>query len=125
VQECARRAIRHGHVRAAHDLADGGLAVALAEGCIAGQVGCEVDVPDILATAVDGRLDALLFGEAASRVILAVAPEAIEPIKEGAAALGVPVHILGRTTETRQFVLRGIINLPLHDLTTAWENALA
>ncbi len=125
VQECARRAIRHGHVCAAHDLADGGLAVALAEGCIAGQVGCEVDVPDILATAVDGRLDALLFGEAASRVILAVAPEAIEPIKEGAAALGVPVHILGRTTETRQFVLRGIINLPLHDLTTAWENALA
>ncbi len=123
-QECVRRMIRYGQVRAAHDLADGGLAVALAEGCIAGQVGCEVALPDALSTAVGGRLDALLFGEAASRVILAVAPEAIGPIEESAAALGVPVHILGRTTETRHFALHGIMNVPLQNLITAWETAL-
>lgn len=125
VQECVRRAIRQGKVRAAHDLADGGFTIALAEGCIAGQVGCEVALPDALSTAVAGRLDALLFGEAASRVILAVAPEAIGPIEESAAALGVPVHILGRTTATPQFALRGIMNAPLHTLITAWETALA
>ncbi|MCA1667091.1 MAG: phosphoribosylformylglycinamidine synthase subunit PurL [Thermomicrobia bacterium] len=124
VQECVRRMIRQGQVRAAHDLADGGLAVALAEGCIAGQVGCEVALPETLSTAVGGRLDALLFGEAASRVILAVAPEAIGPIEECAAALGVPVHILGRTTETRHFALHGIMNVPLQNLITAWETAL-
>ncbi|MCA1665819.1 MAG: phosphoribosylformylglycinamidine synthase II, partial [Thermomicrobia bacterium] len=125
VQECVRWAIRAGQIRAAHDLADGGLAVALAEGCIAGRVGCEVALPDALSTAVGDRLDALLFGEAASRVILAVAPEAIGPIEERASALGLPIHILGRTTETRQFALRGIMNVPLHNLITAWETALA
>ena len=86
VQECVRRMIRGGYVRAAHDLADGGFAVALAEGCIAGRVGCEVDLPDALLAAVGGRLDALLFGEAASRVILAVAPGAIGQIEECAAS---------------------------------------
>jgi phosphoribosylformylglycinamidine synthase len=125
VQECVRRAIRAGHVRAAHDLADGGLAVALAEACIAGGVGCEVDLPGALSAAVGGRLDTLLFGEAASRVILAVVPEAIGRIEEYAAALGLPVSIIGRTTEIRQFALRGIMNVPLHNLSTAWENALA
>ncbi len=125
VQECVRRVIRQGHVRAAHDLADGGLAVALAEGCIAGRVGCEVALPDALSTAVGGRLDALLFGEAASRVILAVAPEAVRQIEECAAALVVPVHILGTTTEMRQFALRGIMKVPLQDLITVWETAFA
>ncbi len=125
VQACVRRAIRAGYVRAAHDLADGGLAVALAEACIAGGVGCEVDLPGALSTAVDGRLDALLFGEAASRVLLAVAPEAIGRIEEYAAALDLSLSIVGRTTEIRQFALRGIMNVPLHNLSTAWENALA
>ena len=125
VQECVRRAIRAGQVLAAHDLADGGLAVALAEGCIAGHVGCEVNLPDALFAAVNGRLDALLFGEAASRVILAVAPEAIGPIEDAASAFGLPVHILGRTTATLQFAVRGIMNVPLHNLVAAWENALA
>ncbi len=124
VQTCVRAAIRNGHVLAAHDLADGGLAVALAEGCITGRVGCAVDLPDALSTAVGGRLDALLFGEAGSRVILAVAPEAIGPIEERAAAQNLALHILGRTTETAQFSLRGIMNVPLGNLTTAWETAL-
>ncbi len=125
VQECVRQAIRAGQVLAAHDLADGGLAVALAEGCIAGHVGCEADLPDALLAAVGGRRDALLFGEAASRVILAVAPEAIGPIEDLASSLGLPFHIIGRTTATPQFAMRGIMNVPLHNLVAAWENALA
>jgi phosphoribosylformylglycinamidine synthase subunit PurL len=125
VHACVREAIRNGYVHAAHDLADGGLAVALAEGCIAGRVGCEVVVPETLRTAVDGRVDALLFGEAASRVILAIAPEEIGPLESCAATHDVPVHILGRTTETPQISLHGVMNVPLHNLTTAWETALA
>jgi phosphoribosylformylglycinamidine synthase II len=125
VQRCVREAIRNGYVQAAHDLADGGLSVALAEGCIAGRVGCEIVIPEALRAAVDGRLDALLFGEAASRVILAVAPEALVPLESSAAALGVPLHILGRTTKTLQFSLHGLMNVPLHNLSTAWETALA
>ena len=39
VQRACRRAVREGVLRSAHDCSDGGLAVALAESCIAGGVG--------------------------------------------------------------------------------------
>ena len=125
VQACARAAIRGGHVRAAHDLAEGGLAVALAEGCMAGGVGCEVDLPRELARAASGRVDALLFGEAASRIVLAVAPEELPVIESLADEAGVPLAILGRTTAQPQFAIRGMLSVPLRNLSSAWENALA
>jgi phosphoribosylformylglycinamidine synthase len=55
-----RDAVRQGRVRSAHDVAEGGLAVALAECALAGGVGADVDLP-----APDARRpapDALLFG---------------------------------------------------------------
>jgi phosphoribosylformylglycinamidine (FGAM) synthase-like enzyme len=55
-----RDAVRQGRVRSAHDVAEGGLAVALAECALAGGHGAEIDIPDAR------RLtpDELLFGEA-------------------------------------------------------------
>src|SRR5690606_34901965 len=55
-----------GLLTAAHDLADGGLAVALAEMCIA--AGRGIDASDVDTGA---RLDAALFGEAPSRFLVA------------------------------------------------------
>jgi phosphoribosylformylglycinamidine synthase subunit PurL len=65
VQKAMLALIQNGHVRSAHDVADGGLAVCLAEKVIfSGTAGVEVDLPR------DGvRLDALLFGEAQSRIV--------------------------------------------------------
>jgi phosphoribosylformylglycinamidine synthase len=40
-----RDAVRHGHVRSAHDIAEGGIAVALAESALAGGLGAEIDLP--------------------------------------------------------------------------------
>jgi phosphoribosylformylglycinamidine (FGAM) synthase-like enzyme len=70
VQAAALAAIRAGLVRAAHDVSDGGLAVCLAEMAVFGGLGAAVDLrrPEGL------RLDALLHGEAQSRIVLAVAP---------------------------------------------------
>jgi phosphoribosylformylglycinamidine (FGAM) synthase-like enzyme len=53
-----RDAVRHGRVRSAHDVAEGGLAVALAESALAGGLGAEVDLPAL------GDRDTTLFGEA-------------------------------------------------------------
>jgi phosphoribosylformylglycinamidine synthase subunit PurL len=56
--EIVRDAVRRGEIRSAHDVAEGGFAVALAECCIAGGLGAEVDFR--------GAGDALaeqLFGE--------------------------------------------------------------
>jgi phosphoribosylformylglycinamidine synthase len=53
-----------GLLRSAHDAAEGGLAVALAECAIRSGIGLEVRLPD-----PGMRLEALLFGETASRVV--------------------------------------------------------
>ena len=70
--------IHTGEVKSAHDCSEGGLAVALAEGCIAQQtaretprlIGAQVD----LSATKDVRLDALLFGETQNRIVITCAP---------------------------------------------------
>ena len=56
VQAAVLAAIRAGRVRSAHDVADGGLAVSLAESAVWSGLGADVDLP-----ATDARLDAVLF----------------------------------------------------------------
>jgi phosphoribosylformylglycinamidine synthase II len=87
-----------GLIRSAHDCADGGFAVALAECCFGtGGTGAEVAIPS---AASDGHVDALaatLFGESASRVIVGVPPEQLGAVLNAANAAGVPAHHIGRT----------------------------
>ncbi len=70
VQAACRTGIRSGWVRSAHDCAEGGLAVAIAESCIAGGIGASVDVANV---ASGDRVDALLFGETGARIVVSVA----------------------------------------------------
>lgn len=70
VQAACRHGIRQGWSNSAHDCAEGGLAVALAESSISGNLGAEIVInPD------NQRLDELLFGESASRIIVSVHPQ--------------------------------------------------
>src|SRR3989304_3776037 len=71
-QAACRAAIEAGLVSSAHDAAEGGLAVALAEACISGPeaVGAEVEVDSL------GRADLTLFGEGPSRILVSVPPRA-------------------------------------------------
>ena len=82
-----------GVVRSAHDCAEGGLAVALAECCFEnGGIGAEIAIP---AAASDGgidRLAATLFGESASRVLVSVSPDHTASVLEKARAAGVPAE---------------------------------
>ncbi len=71
------RAIRAGLVRAAHDCSEGGLGVALAEMCLAGQVGAEIQmravpVDPYYAYAAD---EAVLYSESLTRFLVEVRPE--------------------------------------------------
>ncbi len=67
VQRLVLAAHDRGLLTAAHDLADGGLAVALAEMCILGGTGI-----DASGVTIEGRRDGALFGEAPSRFLVAV-----------------------------------------------------
>jgi phosphoribosylformylglycinamidine synthase len=91
-------AIESAHVHSAHDVSDGGFAVALAECCIANrdaQFGADVDLRSF--AKVPGR--ALLFGEGQGRVIVSTAsPEKVMAI---AAKHGVPAAIIGKVTASK------------------------
>ncbi|HEX4466677.1 MAG TPA: phosphoribosylformylglycinamidine synthase subunit PurL [Solirubrobacteraceae bacterium] len=64
-QEAVRDAVRAGTLGSAHDIAEGGLAVALAECALAGRLGASVALDgDVLAELAAGDVEAALFGEA-------------------------------------------------------------
>ncbi|HIK39615.1 phosphoribosylformylglycinamidine synthase subunit PurL [Thermoleptolyngbya sp. M55_K2018_002] len=77
VQAACREGIRRGWVESAHDCAEGGLAVALAECCIGGSLGATVGLGmgESGGLSTSQRLDTLLFGEAGARIVVSVAPE--------------------------------------------------
>jgi len=118
LQRTVLRAARSGLLSSAHDCAEGGLAVALAECCIAGGVGL-----DAVAIHLAGRADAALFGEAQSRIVVSVAPERAEALLAIAADESVPVVMLG-TTGGDRLRLAGAINLPVAALRERFDAGL-
>lgn len=118
-------------IKSAHDCSEGGLAVALAESCISQQVARET--PRLIGAQIDlsttgvGRLDALLFGESQSRVVVSVGPLDAMKVLERAKILGVSATKLGTVggsdlvIKTPQAEWKWSAN-ELHDL---WWNSIA
>ncbi len=73
VQKTCRDGIHQGWIRSAHDCAEGGLTVALAESCISGNLGAEIHLE--LPQNPSQRWDEILFGEGGARIIVSVAPQ--------------------------------------------------
>ncbi|HEY8449620.1 MAG TPA: AIR synthase related protein, partial [Bacillota bacterium] len=113
-----------GWLRSAHDLADGGLAVALAECCLAAAgagLGAGVQLPS------SARSDELLFGEAPSRVIVSVAPDHVEDLLALAAQWSVPACSIGVVGGTRLDIAVGgvrTISANVSQLADAWNGAI-
>jgi phosphoribosylformylglycinamidine synthase len=96
--------VRRGLALSAHDVSEGGVALALAECCTGGwaraaRVGADVELPGE-AESGDGIAEAL-FGEAPSRVLVACAPERVAEIEAAALVAGVPARRIGTTGGTR------------------------
>ncbi len=96
VQGFLRQAIAQGLVASAHDLSDGGLAVAAAECCMASGLGAHLELP-----ASSARTDRLLFAEGGARILVSVPAEQASAWQQAldqahAAAPGsVPAQCLG------------------------------
>ncbi|HLW71012.1 MAG TPA: phosphoribosylformylglycinamidine synthase subunit PurL [Candidatus Binataceae bacterium] len=105
-----------GLISSAHDVSDGGLAVALAEACFvrAAQLGCTVEKI--------GETPAELFGEGASTVILSVAAENIDAIRQIFAPL--EAKIIGRVTPTPRLKIMHLIDEDVAELMRIYEEAL-
>ncbi|GHC98380.1 phosphoribosylformylglycinamidine synthase subunit PurL [Nocardiopsis terrae] len=103
---------------AAHDLSDGGLAVALAESALRGRRGLRVEV--------DGDAFTALFSESGARALVAVGPGEEEAFTALAARHGVPVARIGSVGGESLSVTHpgGSVEIGLDELRTAYEAAL-
>lgn len=117
VQLLCRKAIEEGLLDSAHDCADGGLAVTLAESCVAGRMGFKATF------SLEGRWDMALFGEDQSRIVVSLAPSKLPRFEELAAKDGVPWVQLG-WVGGRSLSLPKLMNPSLQTLEEAWFGGL-
>ena len=145
--------IQSGLVKSAHDCSEGGLAVCLAESCIsqlvaretprligatidlvaqasclsvgaAGNMEAETHRQDACATT---RLDALLFGETQSRIVVTCQPLDAVKVAERAKLMGVPATQIGTVGGETLAVktAAGEFSVPVADLHDRWWNSIA
>jgi phosphoribosylformylglycinamidine synthase II len=126
VQDACLRAAEEGLLTSAHDCADGGLAVAVAESCFSSinrtSIGAELDLIDSL------PINARLYSETPSRIIVSFKEDSLGQMQEIAAQAGCALTLLGRTGGTDLIIKADgaeVINLNLKELETAWRTSLA
>ncbi|HZL13826.1 MAG TPA: AIR synthase-related protein, partial [Verrucomicrobiae bacterium] len=118
-------------IKSAHDCSDGGLTVALAESCISQLVaretprlsGAQIDLSQIK----NIRLDALLFGETQSRIVISCKPLDAVKVVERAKLMGVPAVQIGKVGGDKLTikVADQEFSAPLRELHDAWWNSIA
>jgi len=129
--QSVREAVSRGLLASAHDCAEGGLAVAVAECCIAGGCGATVSLragstapPE---AAGRGGPAERLFGEGIGRFVVSLRPDAVPPLLALARRLSIPAQVIGTTGGERLVVGvdgaagRPWIDLPVASLRSAWE----
>lgn len=121
VQQATLEAIRAGLVQSAHDCAEGGLAIAIAESAIGGGLGAAIDLK------TDLRADLALFSESQSRIVLSVSPQHARQVKQLAEKHGAPCVELGLVGANKLIMKvngAAIIDQPLSDAEAAWKDAI-
>jgi len=125
VQECVRELVAGGVVETAIDVADGGLAVALAEPALTSRIGvrCAGAWVQDLEAGKWGRVDAILFGEAPSRIILAAAHGRARDVESAAARRRLPLTALGATGGA-SIDIGSLVSVALDDALAVWSTGL-
>jgi phosphoribosylformylglycinamidine synthase II len=117
-------AIEEGLVSSAHDVSDGGLAVAFAECSLGFGLGAELDIGSVAATT--GREDAVLFSESAGRFIVSVKPA--DAARFEAAMAGTVMRKAGRVRGDKRFMIkRGeevLVNDSVEDIRSAYNKGV-
>jgi len=112
-QQTLLTAIRKGWIESAHDLSDGGLAVALAECCIINKsnpIGAQISIPDI-----QMRPEWFLFSESQSRIVISVKSENKKHVENQFANQSIPIALIGKTGG-KYFKINDWISVSLKDL---------
>ncbi|MCP4583717.1 MAG: phosphoribosylformylglycinamidine synthase subunit PurL [candidate division Zixibacteria bacterium] len=104
-------------IDSAHDISDGGLAVALAECCFGYDIGAKISIDS------DLRDDALLFGESRPMIIISYKRAKFEDISKLSRKHKVPLEVIGATGGT-DLVINDLIASPVADLKNIYESAI-
>jgi phosphoribosylformylglycinamidine synthase len=137
LQQVLVEAASQGWLASAHDCSDGGLAVALAESCIMDRehlIGATIsfevqgsrfkgNTPNPEPRTPNIRVDALLFGESAGRIVVSCARRFVEPLAALAATHGVPTAVIGRVGGPR-LTIGSWIDAPVDELSDAWRSGM-
>jgi phosphoribosylformylglycinamidine synthase II len=119
-QEACRAAIGARLLRSAHDVSEGGIAVALAESCVSGPtpVGAEIELDSEL------PLPLMLFGEGPSRIVVTVRAGAERHFEQLMREFAVPWRWIGHVGGERLVIKRGgarVIDLAVDRCALAWR----
>jgi len=120
VQSVCLSAIDEGLLMSAHDVSDGGLAVALAECCITAPgdaIGAVIEVEAAM------RPDALLFGESQSRIIVSLPRRHLGRLREIAAAGPCELSVLGEVRGQR-LRIHPFVDVHVAELRETWTSSL-
>jgi phosphoribosylformylglycinamidine synthase len=117
-----QRAAGSGLLRSAHDLSEGGLAMALVESCLRSGLGARVR-PEIRN---DPSLDATiaLFSESPARAVVSLDPQRAGELETLSAELGVACAPLGEVTTEPRLVVEEILDIGLDELREAWARPI-
>ena len=117
MHQVIKQLIKHKVIQSAHDVADGGLYVALVESALPNKLGFDVETDSAI------RKDAFLFGEAQGRVVVSIAPHDQERFIEMMATSEIEFSLLGT-------VNAGFLNIDeepfghITDLKMVYDNVL-
>lgn len=103
-------------VSSAHDLSDGGLAVALTESCLRHGLGASLTLPE-------GDRTTLLFSESPGRVLVSLPAASLERFTALCAEHGVPLARLGEVTGD-EIEIRDVLSVPLAEIRRRWSETI-
>ncbi len=119
VQDSVLEGIRQGVIKSAHDISDGGLAIALAECCMAG--GNNLGANIVISRKI--RDDELLFGETQSAIIVTISESDLMRIEEVSGKFQIPCETIGKVSGN-SLSINSFLDIAVSKLRKIYESAL-
>ncbi len=127
IQAACRQGIRQKWISSAHDLAEGGLAVTLAEACIGKNLGATVSIP----VSDSQRLDEVLFGEVTGQIVVSVRSEVVKAweayLTDNLSDRWTKIGIVNQSNSDLNILTDDnltLINVKISLLSTTWKQAI-
>ena len=122
VQAFVLHAIRQGWISSAHDVAEGGLAVALAESAIGGSKGFQVEFETQL------TVTEALFAESQSRIVVSVPRGHLQSLMDDAERRRVKAEMIGHVRDDQVSLIKvngeQVVQTTVSELSASWKETI-